>query len=93
MQLSDALDDYLADCHAKNLSPRTIEWYTQKLNEWAKASPPTLEENTPVKVRAYLAGLSGLADNTLHGYTQVIKVFLNWCEEEKLLPAGTGKRV
>jgi integrase/recombinase XerD len=94
MDLADAISDYLADCYARNLSHQTISWYTQKLHAWTKASPKggAVADLTAARVRAYLGGLA-VGDQTRHGYTQVVKGFLVWCEEEKLLSRGVAARI
>ena len=95
MLLTDAVSEYLGECRAKNLSDQTLRWYDQKLGVWLAQCPADAEAEdvTPSQVRKFVAGLTGISAHTRKGYTQCVKGFLVWCEEEGLLAHGTGKRV
>jgi hypothetical protein len=34
--LKSEIDEFLIDRQARNLSPRTVQWYTHSLNIWAE---------------------------------------------------------
>jgi transposase len=86
MEISEAVDSYLA---AKSrLSPRTQEWYQQKLvifTAWCEEQNLILESLRQVHIRKFLddAALrhnpytsAAISSYTLHGYAQVLKGFL-----------------
>lgn len=93
MNLHTAVDDYLAECRARNLSKQTLTWYDQKLHAWATYQGGELEGVTAAHARAYLTSNPQWSDYTKHGYTQVIKGFLKWCEGEHYIRSGLAERL
>jgi len=64
--------EWLLDLKVMGRSPRTIEWYEQKMRWYFdhEGGPALLEELTPAEVKRLLATLQdrGLAPNTVHGF-------------------------
>ena len=97
--MEDAIDDYLLDC-AIRLRPKTHQWYTSKLRQFASwytgSGFPTAKD-----VREYTIALQlqsrvnprtgqPLSTYTIHGHVQVIAGWLRWCEENGYT-TGVGK--
>ena len=78
--------EWLLDLKVMGRSPRTIEWYEQKMRWYFdhEGGPALLEELTPAEVKRLLATLQdrGLAPNTVHGFFQVVRAFGNWALRE-----------
>lgn len=84
-RLDQLLREYLLDLQIQGRSPKTLRWYSQKL-EWflRRDEGATLADLTGSAVKRYLAEeqARGLADNTVHGGFQVLRSFGNWaCRE------------
>jgi len=48
-ELSSAVDEFIRHCRLKNLSPRTIEYYSEDLKYFQKVSPIRyVDEFTPL---------------------------------------------
>ena len=77
--LDDLREEFLAHCEARNLSPRTLEWYadrTRRFADWCVdreiAEPSDLRWSD---LQAFVLDRRrrGFAANTVHGYAQVVK--------------------
>jgi integrase/recombinase XerD len=92
MQLSEAVEDFhLANY---NLSPRTQEWYREKLAyflSWCEPQSLTLESLRAAHIHRFLAHLQDTPGRstgqprstyTVYGFAEVVKRFLNWCQDE-----------
>lgn len=84
--MREAIEQYLLECQV-SLSPQTLAWYQHKLaalEEWL--GERDLTTPTANQFLAYLqthpSGKTGkmLSTYTTHGYAQVIRGFLNWCD-------------
>lgn len=104
MRLSDALTEYQYAILAR--SPQTQRWYIQKLQAFlawcAGQGVQELEALSTGHIRKYLAILAStksertknpLSTYTVHGYAQVIKGWLSWCEAEGLTERSAADRV
>ena len=92
MTIADLVEEYLYTVDQKN----TREWYEQKLRvfiAWAEAEPLTMGEIRAVHTRRFIEHLrdranprtgAPLADNTVHGYAQVVQGFLSYCAKEEI---------
>jgi integrase/recombinase XerD len=77
------------------LSPKTQQWYTQKLQvfaDWCVENNLSLDELKAIHLRKFIDSLKTrispktkkpISTYTTHGYAQVIKSFLNWCSNEE----------
>jgi integrase len=66
-------------------SPRTIEWYAQKMRSYLAASHATrLCELTAFELKRFLGEQRdrGLAPNTIHGFFQTLRAMANWAQRE-----------
>ena len=83
--LLDLANQWVSDLRMQGRSPRTIDWYRQKIEAYlAHAGARTLSELTAESLREYVAGLQEreLAENTIHGCFQVLKSLANWADRE-----------
>ena len=65
--------------------PRTIEWYQQKMAWYLKTGQAeTLGQLTAYELKRYLGELRDrdLADNTIHGFFEVLRAFASWADRE-----------
>ena len=85
-RLADAADDFLADCLARNLSPRTIEQYEWSLRSFSSSLPtgPTaLADLGPTTVRPWISSLSGTRrPSSVRSAIRALKVFSAWLVRE-----------
>ena len=82
--LLDAGNDFLADCHARNLSPRTIEQYEWSIRSF-EASLPTrvLAALTAKAARTWSTKLSATRRPTsVRSAVRAMKVFSAWLSRE-----------
>jgi len=94
-QFPDLIESYLLSCRAKGMSERTLSWYQQKLGTfvaWLESRMLSLDVNDLDKhtLRSFIATIQG-ADRspfTVRGYTQVIKGFYSWLDDEDYLKQG-----
>ena len=66
-------------------SPRTIDWYQQKMAWYLKTGQAeTLAELTGYELKRYLGELRDrdLADNTIHGFFEVFRAFVSWADRQ-----------
>jgi integrase/recombinase XerD len=92
MQLPEAVEDFHIANY--NLSPRTQEWYREKLSyflSWCEPQNLTLETLRAAHVHRFLAHLQDTPGRstgqprstyTVYGFAEVVKRFLNWCRDE-----------
>ena len=75
-----ALNDFLADCNARRLSPSTLEVYSYVLQPFIAYSG----DMTPKAVRGFLAEVAGreVSTSTLHIHARTVKTFLLFCHRE-----------
>lgn len=99
---------FLLHCRAKNLSPRTIPWYEEKLMMFEKyvcERHPALNVNTitPEAIKAFICHLQErengsfcgkqLSTYTIAGIIRVLKVFFRFLFEEGYLPQNPCEKV
>src|SRR6266705_4282361 len=91
MSISEAIDAY--SYAVLSLSPKTQEWYLQKLHIFAEwCDDITLETLKPLHLQKFAEYLKTrtnkksipISTYTIHGYMQVIRTFLKWCTEEDI---------
>ena len=77
--LEDLREEFLAHCEARNLSPRTLEWYADKTRRFADwCLDREIDEPSDLQwadLQAFVLDRRrrGFAANTVHGYAQVVK--------------------
>lgn len=77
--LHDLCDDFIARCHAKNLSPRTIEWYDMRIRRftrWCEDNGITMARRLTTEVlEDYLTAEASrdISPNTVHSMAQMVK--------------------
>ena len=82
------LREFVLDRQARNLTPKTLLWYSHSLDIWhafARASQiQTTEELTPSIVRRFLLHLADAGHNAggVANIFGALKAFLNWYETE-----------
>src|SRR5258708_34796 len=90
MTISEAIDAY--SYAVLSLSPKTQEWYLQKLEVFGTwCQDITIETLKPLHLQKFAEYLKTrtnkkgvpISTYTIHGYMQVIKTFLKWCFEEE----------
>jgi integrase/recombinase XerD len=77
--------EWLLELRVMGRSARTLRWYGQKMAFMAAAVElKSLEDMTGFRLKRFLAELQrrGLADNTVHGFFQVVHGFANWAARE-----------
>jgi site-specific recombinase XerD len=92
--LAALADAFLADCRARGLSIRTVEWYRDTLRReflpWcARENITDPAQLTPALVGSYTARLldvdgprGPLSRATVRGYVRAVRVLLGWAEKE-----------
>jgi len=82
------VEAFLLDCKVRNLSPRTIEFYKEKLSFFLKFCDgqyvTQVDEITPDFIRQFMLHLEQRGNNSggIHAYYRTIKVFLRWYMDE-----------
>jgi hypothetical protein len=93
----DVREQFLARCVAKNLSPRTLEWYedrTGRFAEWCSAQGiKCVTDLAGGDVDAFLIELrrEGLAPQTVRGFAQVVKTLSRFAHRHGLIAIDSVK--
>ena len=107
MELAHAIQSFLNDTVARDLSPKTYQRYQSDLADLTRFLQPhsitVLEQVTADLLRAYFAELQTrinsrrpdqkLSPFTTEGMYRSIKTFFRWCEWQEYLPANPMRRV
>jgi site-specific recombinase XerD len=78
--------EWLLELKVMGRSPRTIEWYAQKMRSYLGASNATrLSELTAFELKRFLGELRDreLAPNTIHGFFETLKALASWAQRER----------
>ena len=79
------MQEWLLELRMMGRRPRTIEWYQQKM-AWHlnTGQAGALSQLTAYELKRYLDGLRDrdLADNTIHGFFEVLRAFASWADRE-----------
>ena len=84
--------EWLLELKVMGRSPRTIEWYAQKMRSYLVASDATrLSDLTAFELKRFLGELRdrGLAPNTIHGFFETLKALASWAQREQY-PVDAG---
>jgi len=82
--LTHAIADFLNDRRSSQLSPRTIEFYTDELHAFASSvGDPELIDLSPDHIRAHLLTLAETRNaGGINARFRAIRAMLNWCWQE-----------
>ena len=84
-RLEALVREWLLELRMMGRRPRTIEWYRQKMAWYLKTGQAeTLGQLTTYELKRYLGELRDrdLADNTIHGFFEVLRAFASWADRE-----------
>jgi integrase/recombinase XerD len=99
------IQEYILDHRSQNHSPKTIEWHTLALGNFAafleKEGVTSLEDIERVHVLAWLTNLSTepgakgrkLAERTVNCYARSMRAFCNWLEAEGYVQVAPSHHV
>ncbi|MBW7886169.1 MAG: tyrosine-type recombinase/integrase [Caldilineaceae bacterium] len=100
LQTKFALDVFVLDAQARNLSPRTVRFYRQQISYFLGfldlQSCHTLDQITPHHIRQYLRYLQyerSWKSASVHSAARAIRAFLNFCTAEEMLHSNPMARV
>jgi len=86
LRLQPLIAEWLLELRVMGRSPRTIEWYRQKMKWYleSEGGPETLDRLTAFELKRLLGSLQerGLSANTVHGFFQVVRSFASWADRE-----------
>lgn len=89
METKAAVEDWMLDMEAGNLSYEAIRWYKCKLNKFRERFAEVPE--TPVPIREFLSDVKG-SDYTKHGYFRAVHAFYTFVNKEYGFPlSGESK--
>jgi len=83
--LSKIVDYFIHDRRVSNLSPTTLKWYRDKLNNFLDFCPTdNIEEINPQTIREYIFYLGETGHNSggIHGFYRALRALLNFYENE-----------
>jgi len=85
--LDEALEGFITDRRSRGLSPRTIDFYIEKLSRFRKFFQEKgilqIVEISTADIRLYLLGLSESCNNGgVHAHYRALRSFFNWWEGE-----------
>ena len=85
--LDEALEGFITDRRSRGLSPRTIDFYIEKLSRFRKyiqmRDINLLDDISPSNIRSYLLELSETSNNGgVHAFYRALRSFFNWWENE-----------
>ncbi len=84
MKTREAIKSFLLDREARNLSPRTVEWYQQRLRPFAARYHELPEEPGPI--REFLRDLRAGSDYTKHASYRALRALYNFVDQEYGFP-------
>src|SRR5262249_49440024 len=85
VRLEALIREWLLELRMMGRRTRTIEWYRQKMAWYLKTGQAeTLGQLTADELKRYLGELRDrdLADNTIHGFFEVLRAFASWADRE-----------
>ncbi len=99
ISLKRALESFLLDAEARQLSPMTRRYYRQQLEPFLhhlqEQSVVNVEELTADHIRSYLVVLQdrGLKANTVHAAARAVRAFCNFLVMEELIKISPMRKV
>jgi len=97
--LNAAVEAFMQDAQARNLTPKSITYYSQQLGAFAEYCATqgctALPGLTADLLRSYIIGMQQrrLKGTSQHTAMRAVRAFLNWCVREGLLAASPMMRV
>lgn len=93
LTLKSEIDEFLIDRQARNLSPRTVQWYTHSLNIWAEYTIGlgihATQAVNPTSLRRFLLYLNERGHNPggVNNIFGAVKAYLRWYQAEYAGPS------
>jgi integrase/recombinase XerD len=90
--IHDLCDDFIARCHAKNLTPRTIEWYEMRIrcfSRWCEDNGMRMARSLSTEaLEQYLIDEQsrGISPNTVHSMAQMVKTLCRFGYRKGYMP-------
>jgi site-specific recombinase XerD len=105
--LKTLIAQFLTACTAANLSPKTVRWYKDSLQQF-ESFVSTNDFQNPDTIRAYIASLHSrqsrypshpkrpetqgeLSPNTIHGHVRALHRFLRWSHQDGKVASDLSK--
>jgi integrase/recombinase XerD len=97
MKLETAIQEFIADCKYKNLSPRTVTYYKDTLGIFQKfcfsSNLSELEEITARTLKSYCTNLQErISAGAVLTYIRAVRTFFGFCFREELITLNPFKR-
>ncbi|PMQ01053.1 MAG: hypothetical protein CBR30_07735 [Dictyoglomus sp. NZ13-RE01] len=94
MSLKDIYLNYIFMLQVEGKSKKTLEQYTMVLDDFIDFVGD-LENISVLKIYQYIQTLKekGLKPHTIHDYTKIIKIFLNYLYREEIITQNIGERL
>jgi site-specific recombinase XerD len=95
--LGRAVNAFLLDCEARNLTPGTLRFYWQRLGNFLAfldgqgVTEPA--QMTPALLRTFIAAYASHSPYYQHQHARVARTFCSWLVREELLPASPMRAV
>jgi site-specific recombinase XerD len=98
LSLQYALRDFLLDCQTSNLSPRTLDFYRDKLRPFVSFlehyGATSVSDLTPTRVREYLTDFASThSPGGTHAVFRCVRAFSRWLVREGLLEQSPMSKV
>lgn len=86
---------YLATKNIEGLSKITLKGYSRILIRFANHIRKNVEDITAMDIRVYLSnyGKTGVKNSTIVSYTDVLRGFFNWLEDEEYIKKSPMKKI
>ncbi|MCL6476473.1 MAG: tyrosine-type recombinase/integrase [Firmicutes bacterium] len=86
---------FLEDAQARNLAPKTISFYRERLRLFDQHVNRPLEQVDALTIRHYLArrAQAGVKPATLHADYRALSAFFSWCAREGLIDRSPMQQV
>jgi integrase/recombinase XerD len=95
--LARAVNQFLLDCAARNLTPGTIHFYAQRLTTFVtyltQAGITDVTGITPALLRAFIAGFADHSPYYQHQHARAVKTFCGFCVREGWLTVSPMQTV
>ena len=86
------LENFYFECRVKNLSPKTISGYGERLQhfyKFLKSRKIPFEEITKSHIQSYILSMKDqVSDHTINGRIRILRLFFNYLQKEDFLNNG-----
>ena len=90
--LKSCLESFYFDCKVKNLAPKTIDVYGERLrnfHRFLESKGIDFEKVDTASIQSYILSMKGrVSDYTVNGRIRVLRLFFNYLERENFLDNG-----